>query len=68
MNATSANVASWIAGHAASCGERRALADPDRTLTYRQLHERVARCAAVLEAEGVVRGDRVALVLGNRSA
>jgi fatty-acyl-CoA synthase len=63
-----ANVGGWIARQAAARGEQRALADPDRSLTYRELRERVARCAAVLAGKGLTRGDRVALILGNRSA
>jgi fatty-acyl-CoA synthase len=68
VSAADANVAGWIAAHAASRGDRRALVDPDRTLSFRALHERVARCAAVLADRGIARGDRIALVLGNRSA
>jgi fatty-acyl-CoA synthase len=63
-----ANIASWIVEHAASHGDRRAIVDRDRTLTYRALRERVARCAAVLAEAGLARGERVALVMGNRSA
>jgi len=63
-----ADVAGWIAGHAARDGERCAVVDGERRLSYRELHDRIQRCAAVLAAAGVERGDRVALVLGNRSA
>jgi fatty-acyl-CoA synthase len=62
------NVVGWIARHAASRGDQRAIADQDRTLSYRDLRERISRCAAVLAGEGLSRGDRVALALGNRSA
>jgi O-succinylbenzoic acid--CoA ligase len=34
-------------------------------LTYRALEAAVARCAADLEAEGIGKGDRVAMLLGN---
>jgi fatty-acyl-CoA synthase len=42
--------------------------DAERSLDYRALHERTGRCAALLAARGVGEGDRVALLLGNRSA
>ena len=44
------------------------MADRERSLSYGELWERTARCAAFLAGEGVSRGDRVALVLGNRTA
>ena len=50
MSEADANVAGWIAAHAASRGDRRALVDPDRMLTFRALRERLARCAAALAA------------------
>lgn len=34
-----------------------------RTYTYRQLHSEVCRCANVLEAHGIGKGDRVAIYL-----
>jgi fatty-acyl-CoA synthase len=42
--------------------------DEERRLDYRSLEERTRRCAGWLAASGVGRGDRVALLLGNRSA
>jgi fatty-acyl-CoA synthase len=39
-----------------------------RTLDYRTLEERCARCATWLREAGVVRGDRVAILLANRTA
>ncbi|MFQ5417331.1 MAG: class I adenylate-forming enzyme family protein, partial [Myxococcota bacterium] len=68
MNGPSANVTHWIADHAASRGACPAVADDERSLCYAELWDRVARAAAWLEAQGVGRGDRVALVLGNRTA
>jgi len=62
------NVGGWLARRAAITGERPALVDPDRALDYRGLFERTARCAAVLRASGLARGERCALLLGNRSA
>jgi fatty-acyl-CoA synthase len=64
----SANVVRRIAEHAASRGASPAVSDSERSLTYAQLWDRVARAAAWLEEQEVRRGDRVALVLGNRSA
>jgi fatty-acyl-CoA synthase len=61
-------VGRWIAQQAALAGDRVAVADPHRTLDYRNLEERCARLARVLAEAGVRRGDRVALLLGNRSA
>jgi fatty-acyl-CoA synthase len=62
------NVGGWTARRAAIAGDRPALRDPDRTLDYAALEERCARAAAWLEARGIRRGDRVALLLGNRTA
>jgi fatty-acyl-CoA synthase len=67
VQSVDANAASWIAAHAAAGPERCAVADADRRLGYAELHERIQRCAAVLAAAGTTRGDRVALVLGNRT-
>ena len=44
-------------GEAIVCGDAR--------LTYRDFADLVSRCAAGLEARGIGRGDRVALLLGN---
>ncbi|MBC2661682.1 acetate--CoA ligase [Novosphingobium flavum] len=38
-------------------------ADPERRITYRELHEQVCRFANLLKARGVKRGDRVTLYL-----
>jgi len=50
-------------------GERIALVDRarDTQLTYAELDAACDRWAAVLETEGVARGDRVAVLAGNRS-
>jgi len=37
----------------------------DRTITYRELDDLVGKISAGLEAHNVVRGDRVALFVGN---
>jgi fatty-acyl-CoA synthase len=61
-------VGRWIAQQASLAGDRVAVVDPSRTLDYGGLEERCARLAQVLREAGVRRGDRVALLLGNRSA
>jgi fatty-acyl-CoA synthase len=62
------NCASWLGRHAAQHGSRLALADAQRRLDYAALEARVQRAAAVLAERGIGRGDRVALLLRNRSA
>ncbi len=62
------NVGAWLARRAASGGDRLAVVDDARRLDYRTLHERTSRCAALLSRRGVGRGDRVGLLLTNRSA
>jgi fatty-acyl-CoA synthase len=62
------NVGSWTLRRAQIGPDHLAISDADRSLDYRALHERSGRCAALLAARGVGEGDRVALLLGNRSA
>jgi fatty-acyl-CoA synthase len=62
------NVGGWTARRAAIAGQRPALADAERSLDYAALEARCARAAGWLAARGVGRGDRVALLLGNRTA
>ena len=62
------NVGSWTLRRAQIGPDHLAIVDADRSLDYRALHERTGRCAALLAARGVGAGDRVALLLGNRSA
>jgi fatty-acyl-CoA synthase len=62
------NVASRLLEHREARGDQLAVADAERRLDYAALDARIARCAALLEASGAKRGERVALVLGNRSA
>ena len=45
--------------------DRTALVFGERAVTHAELHERAARMAAVLAAQGVGHGDRVALLLHN---
>jgi fatty-acyl-CoA synthase len=67
MRSEADNVAGWLVEHAARQGARPALRDADRTLNYAALEERCARAAGALRALGLARGERVALLLGNRS-
>jgi len=62
------NAGGWLARRAATTGERTALIEPGRQFTYSALDTRAARFAGLLRARGIRRGDRVALLLGNRSA
>jgi len=62
------NMGGWVAHWAARAGERLAIQDDDRRLDYAALEARIARLCGWLLARGVCRGDRVALLLGNRSA
>jgi len=63
-----ANVGAWPARHAARDGARLAVVDRDRRLDRRAFENRIAASAGWLHTAGVDRGDRVALLLGNRSA
>ena len=68
MRSVQHNTASRLIAHRDARGGQLAVVDEERRLDYRALDERIARCAALVAAAGAVRGDRVALVLGNRSA
>jgi len=61
------NVGGWTARRAALGGDRPALQDDERRLDYAALDERCARAAGWLASQGVRRGDRVALLLANRT-
>jgi fatty-acyl-CoA synthase len=58
------NVASWLGRHEPT---RLAVVDAERALTYAELDARAGRLARVLADAGVGRGERVALLLANRS-
>jgi acyl-CoA synthetase (AMP-forming)/AMP-acid ligase II len=62
------NVGLWTTRRAELGGDRVAVVDGERSLDYAALHERTCRAAAVLAGRGVARGDRVGLLLRNRSA
>ena len=55
-----------LAQRAETYGERLALIDGERALTFSALHARAAAVAARLDAAGVGRGDDVGLLLGDR--
>ncbi|WP_373302462.1 AMP-binding protein [Streptomyces gelaticus] len=52
--------------HARRLGDKVCFEDRFRRVTYRELERRTARLAGHLAGLGVVRGDRVAVLLGNR--
>ncbi len=54
-----------VAGHGTSRGDKVALCEGDRTITFARLHEDALRLAAYLERNGVVRGDRIAVWMPN---
>ncbi|MEE8507900.1 MAG: AMP-binding protein [Myxococcota bacterium] len=62
------SVGRWLERRARNDGDRVAIIDAERSLDYRTLHERSLRCAATLANTGLARGDRIALLLWNRSA
>ncbi len=62
------NVGGWLARRASWAPSALAVADDARRLDYASLESRSARCARRLHEAGVVRGDRVAILLDNRSA
>ena len=62
------DVGHWIAHWAGLRPDELAWADGFRRCSYREAADRVARLATWLDRQGVGRGDRVALWLGNRGA
>ncbi|MDY0060437.1 MAG: long-chain fatty acid--CoA ligase [Myxococcota bacterium] len=63
---SSFDISRWTWANARWRPDCPALVAGARTLTYRQLEDRVARLTAALQGLGVQPGDRVALLLGNR--
>ncbi|MER5308825.1 long-chain fatty acid--CoA ligase [Streptomyces sp. NPDC002773] len=61
-------IGSWPARRARKTPDRVAVVHDTRTLTYRELHERVLRLAHALRALGVARGDRIAYLGPNHPA
>ena len=68
IRAPGSGVGSWPARRALLTPERPAVRDGDRTLTYRQLADRIAAVGAGLQHAGVTAGDRVAYLGGNSAA
>jgi fatty-acyl-CoA synthase len=62
------NVGLWTTRRAELAGDRSAVLDAERRLDYAALHDRTCRLAAVLAARRIAPGDRVGLLLRNRSA
>jgi fatty-acyl-CoA synthase len=62
------NIGDWIARGAELHPARRAWADDSAGFDYAEAEERVRRLTAWLLDEGIQRGDRIALWLGNRIA
>ncbi len=60
------NIAGLLADGTARAGDRLALVQGSRALTYRALGDRVARLAAGLTGLGLRRGDRIVLLMPNR--
>ncbi|NOY46506.1 MAG: o-succinylbenzoate--CoA ligase [Deltaproteobacteria bacterium] len=56
----------WLRKREELSGDREAVVDGDRRLTYRDLNRRVNRSARALQALGVKPGDRVGLLAYNR--
>ncbi|MFJ6987236.1 MULTISPECIES: long-chain fatty acid--CoA ligase [unclassified Streptomyces] len=61
-------IGSWPARRARRSPDRVAVVHEERTLTYRELDERVGRLAHALRERGVGRGDRVAYLGPNHPA
>lgn len=68
MRCPTHNVGGWTARRARLGPDRPALRDAERSLDYAALEARCARLAGWLRGAGVAPGERVALLLGNRSA
>ncbi len=61
------SVGAWPRRIAARQPHRPAIADAHRRLDWADFEARVARLAGLLEQRGITRGDRVAILLANRS-
>ena len=61
------NLATLVDEHAQRYGDRVLAVFDDDTATYAQSAERAGRVAAGLKDLGVTQGDRVAIMMGNRS-
>lgn len=61
------SIAGLFSQQAARTPDRIALESEQRTISYRELHARTTRLADALRAQGLQRGDRVAVLAENRS-
>jgi fatty-acyl-CoA synthase len=68
VRSTVSNVGAWLPHWAARRPGKLAVDDGERRLDYRALEERSARLAGWLRRAGVGPGERVGILLGNRSA
>lgn len=59
---------SWLVRRLEKSGPRTAVIHGERTLTYRELHDRSRRLATALSGRGVGPGDRVAFLGENSPA
>jgi fatty-acyl-CoA synthase len=67
LNVRSDNMGAWTALRSVRSGDRTALICGGVRLTYAELDERCARAAGGLVSRGIKPGDRVAVVLRNRT-
>src|SRR5207244_10900537 len=65
VNYTTLTPLSFLVRSAYVFHEKTAVVYKDTRYTYRQLHQRVNRCATALQAAGVTKGDRVAFLCPN---
>ncbi|OBK75548.1 long-chain fatty acid--CoA ligase [Mycobacterium sp. 1164985.4] len=63
-----AGFGSWATRRASLCGDRAALIDGARRITYAEFDSRTDRLAQALRASGVRKGDRVAALMINSAA
>jgi fatty-acyl-CoA synthase len=64
--ASQVTIAGWFKSQVAIRGTAVALQQGERTLSYRELNDRVNRLVHCLAAQGVTRGDRIAVLSENR--
>ena len=65
-NGAPLNIANGIREFAVASPQTVAVVDGNRSITYRELDDRSSRFAQVLLSSGLGRGERVAVLLGNR--
>ena len=67
-NTVDGGIGSWITRRAFFAGDRIALVDGDRRITYSELDRRTDQLAHALSESGVRQGDRVAVLMSNSAA